>query len=178
MSSENINKPSSGEKGMEERLWDYMDGLSAPAERSLISRLVEEDLAWKKTYRELMDLKDLLHNSETDQPSMRFTRNVMEEIARLHIAPAAKQYINNKLIWGIGLFFITMLLGTLVLGFSQMFSSPGESGTVGKEFDKIDFSRFFNNNMVNAMMMINVVIGLFLLDNYLSLKRKKFRNEV
>jgi len=36
---------------------------------------------------------------------------------------------------------------------------------------------FFNNTWVNVFMMINVVLGLFLVDNYFSNKRKGFRKE-
>jgi hypothetical protein len=35
----------------------------------------------------------------------------------------------------------------------------------------------FNNDWVNAFMMINVVLGLFLLDRFLANKRKKFTEE-
>jgi hypothetical protein len=57
-----------------------------------------------------------------------------------------------------------------------MINSP-EASSVSKSIGKLDFSKFFNNNLVNALMMINVVIGLFLLDNYLTNKRKQFRKE-
>ncbi len=35
----------------------------------------------------------------------------------------------------------------------------------------------FNNDLINVFMMINVLLGLVLLDNYLSNKRNKFRKE-
>jgi magnesium-transporting ATPase (P-type) len=117
----------------------------------------------------------MLKSTELDSPSMRFTRNVMEEIARLHIAPATKNYINNKIIWGIGFFFITLLVGFLVYGFGQMDWSSGENSTLSENLHKVDLSKFFNNTWVTVFMMINVVLGLVLLDNYLSNKRKEFQ---
>jgi anti-sigma factor RsiW len=162
---------------MEERLWEYIDGMTSPAEKTVIERLLQEDAAWKTKYQELLQVNELLHSSGMEQPSMRFTRNVMEEIAKLHIAPAARTYINKKIIWGIGFFFIAILVGILIYGFGQMLMSPGEQSVVSKNFEKLDFSKFFNNNLVNALMMINLVIGLFLLDNYLSNKRKQYRKE-
>ena len=166
-------------RSTEERLWEYIDGLSSAEEKSVIEKLLQEDAAWKSKYNELLEVNKMLQSSELDQPSLRFTKNVMEGIAKLHIAPAAKSYLNNKIIWGIGFFFIAMLIAILVFGFSQMVSGTGDSSAsnVTKEFNKIDFSRFFSNSWVNAMMMVNVVIGLFLLDNYLSAKRKKYRKE-
>nr|MBP7109894.1 hypothetical protein [Chitinophagaceae bacterium] len=118
-----------------------------------------------------------LKSSELEAPSMRFSKNVMEEISKLHIAPATKNYINNKIIWGIGFFFIALLIGLLVYGFGQMEWTSGSESSISKNINKIDFSKFFNNSFVNAFMMINVILGLFLLDNYLNIKRKAFRKE-
>jgi hypothetical protein len=38
----------------------------------------------------------------------------------------------------------------------------------------VDYSGFFNNSFVNIFMMLNVVLGLMLLDRYLNMKRKAF----
>lgn len=167
------------QRSTEERLWEYIDGLSSAEEKSVIERLLQEDSAWKNKYSELLEVNKILQSSELDQPSLRFTKNVMEGIAKLHIAPATKSYLNKKIIWGIGIFFIAMMIAILFFGFSQMAESTGSSSSVTftKDLDKINFTRFFSNSWVNAMMMVNVVIGLFLLDNYLSAKRKKFRKE-
>ena len=163
------------EHTMEERLWDFIDGTAPANERSVIEKLLETDLAWKSKYHELLEVNKLLQSSDLDAPSLRFTKNVMEEIAKLHIAPATKTYINKKIIWGIGFFFIALLVGFLVYGFGQMGLTSGEETTISKNLSKVDFSKFFSNTWVNIFMMINVVLGLFLLDNYLSNKRKEFR---
>ena len=67
-------------------------------------------------------------------------------------------------------------------GFGQMDWTSTDQGTISKNLDKVDLSKFdmskfFNNSWVNAFMMINVVLGLVLLDNYLSNKRKEFRKQ-
>ena len=177
MSSDTNQSLHPQDEQMDIRLWEYMDGIATAPERTVIERLLQEDDAWKKRYAELLQLNQEIGSSELEQPSMRFTRTVMEEIARLHITPAARSYINNRIIWGIGLFFILMLAGILVYGFGQMLSDPGDPGDISKNIPKMDFSRFFNNNLVNVLMMVNLVIGLFLFDNYLTGKRKKFRKE-
>lgn len=174
--NKNDNNTPLGDGGFEERLWNYIDGISAPDEKSVIEKLLESDMAWKEKYKELLEVNNLLRSSELEVPSLRFSKNVMEEIAKLHIAPATKTYINNKIIWGIGFFFIALIVGFLIYGFGQMdFTSSGEGSALTKNMNKIDFSKFFNNTWVNAFMMINVVLGLFLLDNYFTSKRKKFR---
>lgn len=162
---------------MEQRLWDYIDGSAGAEEQTVIAHLVKTDSAWKAKYAALLELQALQQSSELEAPSLRFTKNVMEEIGKLHVTKAATSYINKKIIWGLGFFFIAMLLGFMVYGFAQLSFSGGEESTIGKSLGKVDFSVFFNNTWMNVLLMINVVLGLFLLDNYLNTKRKAFRKE-
>lgn len=164
---------------MEIKLWAFIDGFVTGEEGSAIEKLIAENTEWKNKYAELLQVHESLNLVELEQPSMRFTKNVMEEIAKYQIAPAAKNYINNKIIWSIGLFFLTMLVGFLVYGIGQIDWSAGtDSGaSLGIDLNKIDYSKIFNNNLMNVFMMLNVVLGLFLLDRYLANKRKKLVND-
>jgi hypothetical protein len=162
---------------MEERLWNYIDGAGEAGERSAIEALLQSNIEWQSKYKELLEVHSLLKQSELEEPSMRFTMNVMEEIARLHIAPATRSYLNKKIIYGIGVFFVTMLVGFLVYGFGQMDWSAAGQTNMPVDFNKVDFSVFFNNTYVNVFMMMNVVLGLVLLDRYLAAKKKKFSKE-
>ncbi|MGH2553161.1 MAG: anti-sigma factor family protein [Chitinophagaceae bacterium] len=160
---------------LEERLWNYIDGTAPANEKTVIEKLLETDTAWKQKYHELLEVNNLLRSAELEAPSMRFSKNVMEEISKMHIAPATKTYINKKIIWGLGFFFIALFVGFLIYGFGQMNFSAEQETTLSKNLEKIDLSKFFGNTWVNVFMMINIVLGLFLLDNYLSNKRKEFR---
>src|SRR3954465_9654687 len=91
---------------MEQRLWEYIDGISPIEERSVVETLIRENAQWRTLYQELLQVHQSLTDIDLEQPSMRFTKNVMEEIAKHHIAPATKAYINKKVIWGIAAFFI------------------------------------------------------------------------
>src|SRR5215213_5876555 len=132
---------------MEERLWNYIDGASETEERSAIQKLLDSNVEWQSTYKELLEVHQLLHSSELEEPSMRFSRNVMEEIGRLQIAPATKNYINKKIIYGLGAFFIVMIAGFLVFGFSQInWSAPADSNDlIPVDFSKVNFNVFFSN---------------------------------
>lgn len=168
------NQPISNEE-MESRLWEYIDGSCSEKEHSLIEQLVKEQAEWKAKYQELLEVHQAISMTEPEHPSMRFTRNVMEEIAKYQIAPATKQYINSRIVWGIGLFFITMIIGFLIYGIGQInWSAASDSGSnLGLDLGKVDYSRMFNSTYMNVLMMMNVVLGLFLLDRYLSNKRSK-----
>jgi len=163
---------------IEVRLWEYIDGLSSNEEKTVIEKLVAENAEWKAKYHELLEVHQSLNLVELEEPSLRFTKNVMEEIAKYQIAPATKTYINSKIIWGIGIFFLTMIVGFLVYGIGQIdWTVAGDSkGTLGVDLTKIDYSQMFNSNLMNGVMMLNVVLGLFLLDRYLSNKNKRLKD--
>jgi len=166
-----------GNNIMEERLWSYIDGVLPAGEQTVIEQLIQSDAAWKASYHELLGVHQLLQSSELEAPSLRFTKNVMEEISRLSIAPASKKYINKKIIWGISFFFIALFTGFLIYGLGQMDWKSGQPSDISKTLSQFDISKFFSSSWVNAFMMINIILGLFLLDNYFSKKRKEYRRE-
>ena len=168
---------------MEDRLWEYIDGLSSPEERSALEELVANHREWREKYAELLNVHQLLNASELDAPSMRFTRNVMEEIGRYHVAPATRTYINKNVIRGIGAFFLTLILGFLAYIVSQFHWSGGNgssnllSGNPNLGLDKIntiDPSKYINGTYISLFMLISVVMGFLLLDMYLQ-RRKRSR---
>ena len=177
MSEYSSNTPAGEE--MDRKLWDHIDGLNSDADRSSIEELIRSNTEWRNKYHELLEVHKLMQSSELEQPSMRFTKNVMEEIARYHIAPATKTYINNKIIWGIGTFFVLMIVGFIIYGVAQVNWTTGDSSSTEKYTNllKVDYSRIFNNTYMNIFMMLNVILGLFLLDRYLANKRKQFHKE-
>jgi hypothetical protein len=167
------------QQSAEERLWNYIDGTCNAEEKSAIEKLIESNIEWQKKYRELLQLNELIYSSELEVPSMRFTKNVMEDIAKYQVAPAAKNYIDKKIIWGIGTFFLTMIFGILIYAFSQIHftGSGGDSGTseiITKYTpENVDWSKYFNGTYVGIFMMINVILGLVFFDKYLQRKKNQ-----
>ncbi len=171
----------STQQNMEERLWDYIDGSGEAQEKSFIEQMIASNLEWKTKYKELLEVHQLMNSSlELDEPSMRFTQNVMEEIGRYQIAPAAKSYINKRVIWGIGSFFILTIIGFLIYSIAQVNWKDTGNGKLPFDiskfnFSNLDLSKFFNNTYTNIFIMINIVLGLMLLDMYLGKKKKQLR---
>ena len=162
---------------MEERLWDYIDGISSPDEKSAIAALIAANLEWQRKYKELLEVHQLMGSTELDAPSMRFTRNVMDEIARLQVAPATKNYINKNIIRSIGIFFLTMISGFLVYILGQFKWSGHSSSTLVPEYninvDKLNVGKILNSAYANVFVLVTVVLGLMLLDMYLQRKRQQ-----
>src|SRR4030095_3313807 len=123
---------------IDDRLWEFIDGQSSLEETSAIETLIETNKQWKEKYHELLELHQLAQSSTLEEPSLRFTKNVMEEIAKYKIAPATKAYINNKIIWGIGMFFIIMVVGFLIYGFGQVDWKTSDSN-LPIDISKVDY---------------------------------------
>lgn len=167
---------------MEERLWDYIDGLGAAEERSAIQTLVAENIEWQRKYKELLHIHQMMSGTELDAPSMRFAKNVMEEIARYHVAPATKTYINKNVIRSIGAFLLSMITGLLVYCLGQFnWSAPSTSSNslphynidLDKEINKFDWGKVFNSAYMNVFILVLVILGLVMLDMYLQRKRQQ-----
>lgn len=160
---------------IEYRLWDFIDGLSVAEEKAAIEKLLQTDPLWQKKYRELLDIHQLFQATETDQPSMRFTKNVMEEISGYKVAPATRSYVNKKIIYAIAGFFLLVIGGFLIYGLSQINWSEGGTSSLPVDFSKmdVDWSKYFNSTFINIFLMIDVVVGLMLLDRYLRRKKQK-----
>lgn len=167
------------EETIEDRLWDYIDGLSSPAEKSAVEALIAANLEWQRKYKELLNVHQLMTGSGLDEPSMRFTRNVMEEIARHQVAPATKTYINKNIIRGIGAFFLTLIAGLLIYFFRQFKWTPAPTAgpsnplpNIDLHLDKVDYGKFSANLPITLFMLVAVVLGFILLDMYLQGKRR------
>lgn len=165
------------EMEMETRLWDYIDGTTGAAENSVMEQLIANDVEWRAKYSELLEVHSLIDLTELEEPSMRFSKNVMEEIAKYNIAPATKTYINNKIIWSIGLFFITLITGLVVYSIAQIDWSLGSTSQspIGIDFTQIDYSPIMSNYIVNMFVLLNIVLGLMLLDRFLDKKKRTFK---
>ncbi|MDI3319655.1 hypothetical protein [Pinibacter soli] len=160
---------------IEERLWDYVDGISSAHEKNVIEKLLETNSEWRHKYKEILKASILLQESiEIDEPSMRFTQNVMEEIAKYKIAPAASTYINKKIIYSIAAVFLTIIVAMFVYVFANVDWAPaGSGGGIPFDISKINYGKIFNSTYVNIFLMLNVIIGLVFLDKYFSVKKKK-----
>lgn len=160
---------------IEETLWDYIDGTMDQQQLGFVEELIRTNQEWRVKYAELMEVHQLLQDDiDLEQPSMRFTQNVMEEISRLYITPATRNYINKNVIWGIGLFFLTTIFGLLIYGLGQIdWSQPSTGAVPDMQVPQVDWNSMFSGTYFNVFIMVNIVLGLMLLDMYLTNKKRK-----
>jgi len=158
---------------IEQRIWDYLDGTDTAEQRELTGRLIKSDLLYRQVYDECNSFNSLVSAIDQEEPSMGFSRNVME---RINLEPAHasfKSLIDRRIIFGIAGFFlftITALLGVL---FYQIDWSQ-ETGFKMPQLIllSLDSSKYLNSTIVNIFFFIDVIIGMYLLDGFL---RKRLR---
>lgn len=160
---------------MEEKIWGYIDGTSAKEEIAFVEQMIATDAAWRAKYSELKEINQLLKaDMELEQPSMRFTVNVMDQLQGLQPAPATKQYINKTIIRSIAVFFIVSIVGFLIYSFTLIDWSAASTTSDSYQLPSFSFNTklLFSNTWINVFLMLNIVMGLMFLDNYLRSKKK------
>ena len=169
-----MNKP----ENMEATLWDYIDGFCNEQERSFIAKLIEENQAWRKKYHQLLDEHQLMqHSIELDEPSMRFSQNVMDVIANEKIAPAASSYIKKSVIRGIAAFFLISLGALVVYMFATVdWNAANNSSSI--KLPEISVGKYMNNTVFYGAGIITAVLALGMLDATLRKKQKKNREMI
>jgi hypothetical protein len=160
---------------MEKLIWEFIDGRISPVEKERITRHLAEDPDWQIKYEELKRIHVLLQKEELEMPSLRFTKNVMEEIAQFHVAPATKNYINKNVIRGITAFFLIMIGGLFVYFIGQLHWVNNPTGSLLPAYyldaNKLNWGKLLNNTYVNIFIGINVILGLILIDKFMQGKK-------
>lgn len=173
---QSITKRNFMDQEMEKLIWEYIDGQCNPAGKDFVSRLMEEDPAWRSKFNELMNIHEMLQKEELEMPSLRFTKNVMEEIAKFHVAPATKNYINKNVIRGITAFFLAMIVGLFIYFIGQIHWTTNSTYNLipayGLDANKLNWSKLLKNTYVNIFIGINIILALILVDKYMQGKKK------
>ncbi len=159
-------------KSIDECLWDYIDGTCNTEEKAFTEQHIDNNNIWKARYIELLELNQAMDIVlEPEQPPMRFTKNVMDKIENVRIAPAANTYINRKLVTGMAIFFGVLISGLLIYAFARTGWITNANKDI--QFDAKKYIPVF----VDVLLPGNIVLLLLLLDKYLSIKRavKKFQ---
>jgi anti-sigma factor RsiW len=100
-------------KSQEEQIWQYLDGELNTAERSALEQRLPEDHLLYTELQTRQILHQHLQQTEAEQPSLRFVKNVMDSLPFLYqkaIEPLIRP-IWIKVFWGgLAIFIIGLLL--------------------------------------------------------------------
>ena len=162
---------------IELQIQSFIDGEGTKAEREETEKMIAIDLQWKETYEGLMEVHRLLAGGmETMEPSMRFTKNVMDEISGLEIAKPVRLHQNPWIFRIAGGILGVMLVAIMVYMFSLLdFSSnPGSSSLALPDvaLPKISWTNYIDNGTTMVLFMVCTILAFVLLDKFLFNKSK------
>jgi hypothetical protein len=148
---------------IEIKLWNYIDGTGTADDKAFAEHMISTHAAWKEKYEELTGLHQQLSlHLETEQPSLRFSKNVMDAIHATKVAPATKAYINKNIIRGIAAFFILAVLLPIAYSLATADYSTASSSL------PIPDTRWLNDiltsNTFYVLSLVYIVLSLMLLD--------------
>lgn len=148
---------------IEEQLWDYIDGNCTPEESAAIAEKIAVNIQYHKTYQELLAVHAELNKIDFEEPSMSFTRNVMEKVD-LELPPVAlKTKVDQRIVQVIsGLFILSILtvLGYTISKMSIDFKLP--------EWNyHFDSSKIVTPVSIQLFIITDVILALIYLDSYL-----------
>jgi len=123
-----------------------------------------------------MELKDeeltrLLKGMEMEEPSMSFTRNVMEQIKLEKQPVALKTRVDNRIIYGIAAIFGAFIAGVFIYAIAN--------STVTYELPKVKIDltgavdKTLTPGFLTAFLFIDLVIALIYFDSILRRKKGK-----
>ncbi|MFD0940405.1 hypothetical protein [Pedobacter boryungensis] len=157
---------------IEEQLWNYIDGNCTAEEKIEIETKIAVNIQYHSIYKELLAVHNELNTLDFEEPSMSFTRNVMEKV-NLELKPVAlKTKIDNRIIYSIGAFFFLSILGLFIYAVVKSnvtfdFKMPALN---------FDIAKHINATTIQIFIFVDVALGLLYLDSFLR-KRKGLKQK-
>ena len=156
----------------EEQLWNYIDGFCNDVEKAEIEAKLAADDSFRQLYLQLLEVNEQLQTHlEIDEPSMSFTRNVMEKVQQ-EIAPIKlKTKVDSRIIYAISGFFSIILLGILVYAIAT--ATPDFKVTMPSINFESKLDGLMNTTTLSVFVFLNAVLLLIYLDFFLRKGMKK-----
>lgn len=165
---------------IEERIQSYIDRECNEEERLYIEQKIATDKIWTARYQAISALHELLSTElEPMEPSMRFTKNVMEEITGLEIAKPIRLG-QNPWVFRIACGTLAAILVAIVgYSLSQIDFSTGSSTSnlpmPTMQVPSIHWVGYLGQGTILLLFMVCTIVGLYLADKLLSKKSWKHR---
>ena len=157
-------------------LWSFIDGIATEEEQQKVMQFIDSNVLWKTKYEAVLEVNEHFFSMDTHQPSMRFTKNVMDQVAQYSVAPSARTYVNKNIFRTIGSLFVALTIGCLIIVLKNIDWHMPSSNSLGTK-TPIDVQHISHiasgNTIVYSLLFLNIIFGFYFLDRYLAGKRKQ-----
>lgn len=157
---------------IEQKIWDYLDGKYAPTEARAIEELIGTDPEYKAAYEEITMIHQSLQQMDWEEPSLAFTRNIMDKIKDEPVPGSIQALVDKRIIRGLlGVFLGVIVAGLLIVLF-QVDWSDGGGNTFGLKIPERVLSVSASNWALKAFFFADTVIFLYLFDYFMRRRTK------
>lgn len=163
---------------IESKIWEYIDNTCSLDERKQIQQNIESENEWKEIFENISKIHNELQKLTPEEPSLRFTQNVMDEVKQLKPYSIYSFYMNKYFLRGISLFFIIAISTLLIYSLTLVQWKLDSSSTSKFTIPNIDWGNYFtfniNTSFIKLFFAVDIILGLFFLDNWLRKKKVKY----
>lgn len=161
----------------EQLIWNYLDGIASEEERKRTEQLLESDTEFFELFEELSAIHLQISALDLDEPSMSFSRNLMEKIQLEHSLVPQKSLLGKWLINGIALFFLSAILCVLgILFFKVEWSQSSETDWFDFTMPQFTLGSSSYSFLINLFVFVDIIVVLYFFDIFFS-KRMKSKND-
>jgi hypothetical protein len=158
---------------IEKRIWSFLDQDCSAAEATEIAMLIKTKSSWKEKFIEISEFHNSLSvDTELHQPSMRFSKNILEIVEKENIVHPVKTYMNQWVIRAIMALFTISISVIIISLFSGHNSSIGNNSFISNVVSLAGTSGPSTQVIYYAFLLLNVIAALALLDSLLKRKIK------
>lgn len=160
----------------DELIWKYIDGHCDATEKAAFEQRLATDLSFKKAFEERQVLDQGFQTLTLEEPSMRFTTNVMENLPVLYQKLPARQLLGPTWIKAFWTSLSFLMVSALGLGFLGP-DTTSSSGTYRDEITQglIELPQVLFLPYKSALILLAIsssIIILMMLDKRLGRARK------
>jgi len=153
-------------KSIEEQIWEYIDGELSGKEREAVAKKIADDNAYATVYVEMLELHKLMAAVELDEPSMSFTRNIMDQV-NLEMAPMAlKTKVDKRIIYSLTAIFLAAIVGVswFTIAYTHFPALPLPSLSLPSFDYNINIEEFVSPLTLQIFFFIDILLALLYLD--------------
>lgn len=93
----------------EDEIWDYIDGNGTTESLAATAANIETDPVYATLYEELLAVHQQLASIDLEEPSMSFSRNVMEAVKTAPAPVRLRTRVDKRIIYAFATFFIAAI---------------------------------------------------------------------
>lgn len=156
---------------IEQKIWDYLDGKCTPTAARVIEELIRTNAEYKAAYEEISVIHQSLKQMDWEEPSLAFTRNIMDKIKDEPVPGSIQALVDKRIIRGLlGVFLVAIVTGLLIVLFQLDWSDGGTP--LGLKIPEPVLSASASNWALKAFFFADTVIFLYLLDYFMRRRTK------